>query len=141
MTSLMVSCMSVINISGDKTPKLDRVSEYWPRTIQHYWSDQENRQKSLQAKLLSETIRLQTASRPRKQLFASGRVLSLRATPFGRKAVSATGCKIDFCCFEGFFTGGTILLVDVSLTAIQAGFKKRDLFDPVVSVVGFNAHG
>ena len=52
-----------------------------------------------------------------------------------------TGRKIDFCCFEGFLTGGTILLVDVSLTAIQAGFKKRDLFDPVVAVVGFNAHG
>jgi len=70
MTSLMVSCMSVINISGEKIPKLDRVSEYWPRTIQQYWRDQENRQKSLQAKLLSETIRLQSASRPRKQLFA-----------------------------------------------------------------------
>jgi hypothetical protein len=62
--------MSVINISGDKTPNLDRVSEYWPRTIQQYWRDQENRQKALQAKLLSETIRLQGASRPRKQLFA-----------------------------------------------------------------------
>ena len=66
----MVSCMSVINIFGHKTPKLDRVSEYWPRTIQQYWRDQENRQKSLQAKLLAETIRLQGASRPRKQLFA-----------------------------------------------------------------------
>ena len=66
----MVSCMSVINISGDKSAKLDRVSEHWPRTIQEYWRDQENRQISLQAKLLSETIRLQGASRPRKQLFA-----------------------------------------------------------------------
>ena len=34
-----------------------------------------------------------------------------------------------------------ILLVDVSLTAIQAGFKKRDLFDPVVAVVRCKAHG
>lgn len=66
----MVSCMSVINISGDKSSKLDRVSEHWPRTIQEYWRDQENRQISLQAKLLSETIRLQAASRPRKRLFA-----------------------------------------------------------------------
>ena len=66
----MVSCMSVINISGDKPSKLDRVSEHWPRTIQEYWRDQQNRQISLQAKLLSETIRLQGASRPRKQLFA-----------------------------------------------------------------------
>ena len=66
----MVSCMSVIKISGDKLSKLDRVSEHWPRTIQEYWRDQENRQISLQAKLLSETIRLQGASRPRKQLFA-----------------------------------------------------------------------
>ena len=66
----MVSCMSVINISGDKSSKHDRVSEHWPRTIQEYWRDQENRQISLQAKLLSETIRLQGASRPRKQLFA-----------------------------------------------------------------------
>ena len=66
----MVSCMSVINISGDKPSKFDRVSEHWPRTIQEYWRDQENRQISLQAKLLSETIRLQGASRPRKQLFA-----------------------------------------------------------------------
>ena len=66
----MVSCMSVIHISGDKSSKLDRVSEHWPRTIQEYWRDQENRQISLQAKLLSETIRLQGASRPRKQLFA-----------------------------------------------------------------------
>ena len=66
----MVSCMSVINISGDKSSKLDRVSEHWPRTIQEYWRDQENRQISLQAKLLSETIRLQGASRPGKQLFA-----------------------------------------------------------------------
>ena len=70
MTPLMVSRMSVINISGDKTPRLDRVSEHWPRTIQQYWGHQENRQTSLQAKLLSETIRLQSASRPRKQLFA-----------------------------------------------------------------------
>ena len=62
--------MSVIYISGDKPSKLDRVSEHWPRTIQEYWRDQENRQISLQAKLLSETIRLQGASRPRKQLFA-----------------------------------------------------------------------
>ena len=56
-------------------------------------------------------------------------------------SVSATGTKIDFCCFEGFFTGGTVLLVDLSLTAIQAGFKKRDLFDPVVAVVRCKAHG
>ena len=66
----MMSWMSVINLSGEMTPKLDRVSEYWPPTIQQYWRDQENRQKSLQAKLLSERIRLQSASRPRKQLFA-----------------------------------------------------------------------
>ena len=70
---MVVSCMSVINISGEKTPKLDRVSEFWPGTIQQYWRDQENRQKSLQAKLLSETIRLRRASRPRKQLFAKRR--------------------------------------------------------------------
>ena len=62
--------MSVINISGDKAPKLDRVSEHWPRTIQQYWSDQENRQKSLQAKLLSESLRLQSLPRSRKQIFA-----------------------------------------------------------------------
>ena len=61
--------MTVINISGDKAPKLDRVSDYWPRTIQQYWRDQENRQKSLQARLLSESIRLQGASRPPKQIF------------------------------------------------------------------------
>ena len=66
----MMSWMSVIDLSGEMTPKLDRVSEYWPPTIQQYWRDQENRQKSLQAKLLSETIRLQSASRPPKQLFA-----------------------------------------------------------------------
>ena len=57
------------------------------------------------------------------------------------RPISATGRKIDFCCLEGFFTGGTILVIDVPLTAIQAGFKKRDLFDPVVAVVGFKAHG
>ena len=62
--------MSVINISGDKAPKLDRVSEHWPRTIQQYWRDQENRQKSLQAKLLSESLRLQSLPRSRKQIFA-----------------------------------------------------------------------
>ena len=66
----MVSWMSVINISGDMTPNLDRVSEFWPPTIQQYWRDQETRHKSLQAKLLSERIRLQSASRHRKQLFA-----------------------------------------------------------------------
>ena len=62
--------MSVINISGDKAPKLDQVSEHWPRTIQQYWRDQENRQKSLQAKLLSESLRLQSVPRSRKQIFA-----------------------------------------------------------------------
>jgi len=62
--------MPVINISGDNVPKLDQVAEYWPRTIQQYWRDQENRQKSLPAKLLSESIRLNGASRPRKQSFA-----------------------------------------------------------------------
>ena len=62
--------MSVINISGDKAPKLDRVSEHWPRTIQQYWLYQENRQKSLQAKLLSESLRLQSLPRSRKQIFA-----------------------------------------------------------------------
>ena len=62
--------MSVINISGDKPPKLDRVSEHWPRTIQQYWRYQENRQKSLQAKLLSESLRLQSVPRSRKQIFA-----------------------------------------------------------------------
>ena len=62
--------MPVINISGDNVPKLDHMAEYWPRTIQQYWRDQENRQKSLPAKLLSESIRLNGASRPRKQLFA-----------------------------------------------------------------------
>tara|TARA_B100001121_G_scaffold5320_1_gene4633 strand:+ start:1092 stop:1322 length:231 start_codon:yes stop_codon:yes gene_type:complete len=62
--------MSVINISGDKAPKLDRVSEHWPRTIQQYWRYQENRQKSLQAKLLSESLRLQSVPRSRKQIFA-----------------------------------------------------------------------
>ena len=62
--------MSVINISGDNVPKLDQMAEYWPRTIQQYWRDQEDRQKSLPARLLSESIRLNGASRPRKQLFA-----------------------------------------------------------------------
>ena len=62
--------MSVINISGDKAPKLDRVSEHWPRTIQQYWRYQENRQKSLQAKLLSESLRLQSVPRSCKQIFA-----------------------------------------------------------------------
>ena len=65
--------MSVINISGDKAPKLDRVSEHWPRTIQQYWRYQENRQKSLQAKLLSESLRLQSVPRSRKQIFAKRR--------------------------------------------------------------------
>jgi len=60
----------VIKISGDKAPKLDRVSEHWPRTIQQYWRYQENRQKSLQAKLLSESLRLQSLPRSRKQIFA-----------------------------------------------------------------------
>ena len=62
--------MSVINISGENVPKLDKMAEYWPRTIQQYWRGQEDRQKSLQAKLLSESIRLNGASMPRKQLFA-----------------------------------------------------------------------
>ena len=62
--------MSVINISGDKAPKLDRVSEHWPRTIQQYWRYQESRHKSLQAKLLSESLRLQSVPRSRKQIFA-----------------------------------------------------------------------
>lgn len=62
--------MPVINISGEKVPKLDQVSEYWPRTIQQYWRDQEGRQKSLSARLLSESLRLKGASRPRKQWFA-----------------------------------------------------------------------
>ena len=62
--------MSVINISGEKTPKLDLVSEYWPSTIQQYWRDQENRHKSLQGRLLSESLRLHSAPRPRKHLFA-----------------------------------------------------------------------
>ena len=67
---LKVRRMSVINISGDKAPKLDRVSEHWPRSVQQYWRDQENRQRSLQAKLLSESLRLQGVPRPRKQIFA-----------------------------------------------------------------------
>ena len=62
--------MSVINITGETVPKLDQMAEYWPRTIQQYWRDQEDRQKSLSARLLSESIRLNSASRPRKQLFA-----------------------------------------------------------------------
>ena len=67
---LKVRRMSVINISGDQAPKLDRMSEHWPLTIQQYWRYQENRQKSLQAKLLSESLRLQSLPRSRKQIFA-----------------------------------------------------------------------
>ena len=62
--------MPVINISGENLPKLDQVAEFWPGTIQQYWRDQEDRQKSLSARLLAESIRLNGASRPRKQLFA-----------------------------------------------------------------------
>ena len=62
--------MPVINISGENLPKLDQVAKFWPGTIQQYWRDQEDRQKSLSARLLAESIRLNGASRPRKQLFA-----------------------------------------------------------------------
>lgn len=62
--------MPVINISGENLPKLDKMAEHWPQTIQQYWRDQEDRQMSLSARLLSESIRLNGASRPRKQLFA-----------------------------------------------------------------------
>ena len=62
--------MPVINISGENLPKLDKMAEHWPQTIQQYWRDQEDRQMSLTARLLSESIRLNGASRPRKQLFA-----------------------------------------------------------------------
>ena len=62
--------MPVINISGENLPKLDKMAEHWPQTIQQYWRDQEDRQKSLPARLLSESIRLNGASRPRKQWFA-----------------------------------------------------------------------
>ena len=65
-----VFCMSVINIAGEIVPKLDKVAEYWPRTIQQYWRHQESRQLSLKARLLSESIRLNGSSRPRKQWFA-----------------------------------------------------------------------
>ena len=67
---LNVRRMSVINISGDQAPKLDRMSEHWPLTIQQYWRDQQNRQGSLQGRLLSESLRLHSVPRPRKQLFA-----------------------------------------------------------------------
>ena len=67
---LKVRRMSVINISGDQAPKLDRMSEHWPLTIQQYWRDQENRHRSLQGRLLSESLRLHSVPRPRKQLFA-----------------------------------------------------------------------
>ena len=61
--------MSVINISGENVPKMDQAAEYWPCTIQQYWRDQEDRQKSLPARLF-RVHSIKRASRPRKQLFA-----------------------------------------------------------------------
>ena len=54
---------------------------------------------------------------------------------------SAAGIKIDLRCLEGLFTGCPILVVDVSLAAVQAGFQKRDFLYPVMAVCSFRAHG
>ena len=72
-TPLMESFMSVTNITGDQTPKLDRIAEYWPSTIQQHWRGLETRHQSLKGKLVSESIRLRGASRPTRQVFAKRR--------------------------------------------------------------------
>ena len=70
--------MPVINISGENLPKLDKMAEHWPQTIQQYWRDQEDRQMSLSARLLSESIRLNGASRPASNCLPSARVSFLQ---------------------------------------------------------------
>ena len=73
--------MSVINITGDQTPKLDRIAEYWPCTIQQYWRGLETRHQSLQGKLVSESIRLRGASRPTVRCLPSVEVSFRRPIP------------------------------------------------------------
>jgi len=51
--------MSVIR-SEEQRPKLERMARHWPRSIQEYWSAEEERQKNLPSKLLAETIRIRS---------------------------------------------------------------------------------
>jgi len=55
--------MSVIKFD-DERPHFERMASHWPRTIQDYWRQEEERQTNLPGKLLAEGMRLQA---PRQQ--------------------------------------------------------------------------
>ena len=54
--------MSVIRFE-EQRPKLERMAQYWPRSIQEYWRLEDERRTNLPAKLLAETTRLGTVGR------------------------------------------------------------------------------
>ena len=45
------------------------------------------------------------------------------------------GSQVRLRCFQGFFTSSSILVVDVTLTAVQPCFKEGDLINPVALVL------
>ena len=45
------------------------------------------------------------------------------------------GSQVRLRCFQGFLTSSSILVVDVTLTAVQPCFKEGDLINPVALVL------
>lgn len=57
--------MAVIK-TEDERSSFNRMAPHWPRTIQEYWRQEEDRQINLPGKLLAEGIRIQSRQeRPR----------------------------------------------------------------------------
>ena len=61
--------MSVIKL-GEQRPKLERMARHWPRNIQEYWRQEEERHLGLPGKLLAETLRIDARSRSQHYAFA-----------------------------------------------------------------------
>ena len=57
-------------ITEEQRPHSERMAKHWPRSIQEYWRQEQERQTNLPSKLLSEWIKVDSRQSMAQQHFA-----------------------------------------------------------------------
>ena len=60
-------------ITEEQRPHSERMAKHWPRSIQEYWLQEQERQTNLPSKLLSEWIKVDSRQTMAQQQFAKGK--------------------------------------------------------------------
>ena len=63
-------------ITEEQRPHSERMAKHWPRSIQEYWLQEQERQTNLPSKLLSEWIKVDSRQSVAQQHFAKRKCYS-----------------------------------------------------------------